>query len=67
MKPIWYFVGLILLAMGAIVIISGIFIIVNPPIQKTVLIQTNPNIWWGSIMMLAGLIFLLKNRKVSIE
>lgn len=67
MKPIWYFVGLILLSVGFIVIISGIFLIVNPPENKTILLEINPNIWWGGIIVLTGLIFLIKNRKIKIE
>ncbi len=67
MKPIWYFVGLILVTVGFIVIVSGIFLIVNPPEHKTILLEINPNIWWGGIIMFAGFIFLIKNRKVKIE
>lgn len=66
MKPIWYFVGLILTAMGVVITGAGIYILANPPAVKTVLAETNPNIWWGSIMVVSGILFILKNRNVRI-
>ncbi len=67
MKPIWYFVGLLLLILGTIVLISGIYLYFNPPIQKTVLAETHPSLWWGIIMTVAGAIFLVKNWKVKVD
>jgi hypothetical protein len=67
MKPIWYFVGLILLAVGAIVLLSGIYLLVNPPEIKTVLYDTHPNLWWGIIMLIFGAIMYVKNRKKIVE
>ncbi|RPI05987.1 MAG: hypothetical protein EHM64_04640 [Ignavibacteriae bacterium] len=65
MKPIWYFVGLIVLVIGGLVMVSGIYILFNPPVVKTVLAETHPNIWWGGIMMLFGGGMFLKMRKQS--
>lgn len=64
MKPIWYFVGLILAAMGGIILLAGLYLMFNPPENPTVLAETHPNLWWGSIMVIAGAVFILKNRKV---
>lgn len=66
MKPIWYFVGLILLAIGAIILLSGIYLLINPPEIKTVLYDTHPNIWWGMIMLIFGAILYIKNRKIIV-
>jgi divalent metal cation (Fe/Co/Zn/Cd) transporter len=63
MKPIWYFVGLILLVMGGLVLCSGLYQIISPPLVKTVLAETHPNIWWGSIMIIFGGGMYLKTRK----
>ena len=63
MKPIWYFVGLILLVMGGLVLCSGLYQIIYPPLVKTVLAETHPNIWWGSIMVIFGGGMYLKTRK----
>jgi uncharacterized membrane protein HdeD (DUF308 family) len=67
MKPIWYFVGLILLITGTIVVISGIFAIFNPPEVKTVLSETHPAIWWGALMMIVGAIYVWKNINKKVE
>ena len=67
MKPIWYFVGLILLTMGGIIFLSGIYLLIDPPAVKTVLSETHPDIWWGAVMILFGLLLYLKNRKVIIN
>ena len=67
MKPIWYFVGLMLMAIGLILWVTGVYIIIYPPHLRTVLSETHPNIWWGALMMVAGLIFTLANRNKTVE
>ncbi len=66
MKPIWYFVGLILLITGGIIFATGIYYLIIPPDTKTVLWEIHPNIWWGLIMIIFGLIMFLKTRKSSV-
>jgi hypothetical protein len=66
MKPIWYFVGLLLIILGTIVLAAGIYTLVYPPPEHKVLAQIHPNLWWGTIMMVSGLIFLLSNRKKTV-
>ena len=66
MKPIWYFVGLILFIMGGLITVTGIYLLINPPAVKTVLAETHPNIWWGIIMVVFGAILFLKTRKQSV-
>jgi len=67
MKPIWYFVGLMLSSMGAVVLISGIVNYSDTEIAKTVLSELHPALWWGVVMIAAGLIFLLANRKTTVD
>jgi hypothetical protein len=63
MKPIWYFVGLILTIMGALILLSGIYHLISPPAVKTVLSEIHPDIWWGTLMILFGGTMYLKTRK----
>ncbi len=67
MKPIWYFVGLLLLIMGTIILVAGVFTLFNPPPEQKVLASLHPDIWWGAIMVVSGAIFLLANRKKRVE
>ncbi|MBD3223205.1 MAG: hypothetical protein GF313_00635 [Caldithrix sp.] len=63
MKPIWFFVGLMLVVIGGLILIAGIMHVVSPPEVKTVLQDTHPDIWWGSIMIITGIIFLFIKEK----
>ena len=66
MKPIWFFVGLILFVMGGIIFLSGIYNLFYPPIAKTVLASTHPDIWWGAVMIIFGGLMYLKTRKETV-
>ena len=52
--PIWFFVGLILLAYGALVELAALVY----PVGATVLASLRPGLWWGAIMIVAGATFL---------
>ncbi len=60
MKPIWYFVGLVLIAMGAIITVTGI---VTFGSQRTVLANLHADLWWGVVMIAGGAILYFFNRK----
>ena len=66
MKPIWFFVGLILMVMGGIIFLNGIYQLFNPPDLKTVLWEIHPDIWWGAIMVVFGSLLYFKTRKQSV-
>lgn len=66
MKPIWFFVGLILLFMGLIIFISGLYYLFNPSESNTVLTHLHPDVWWGGLMVVAGIIFIWTNRNVTV-
>ena len=67
MKPIWYFVGLMLSAMGLVVLISGIVNYSDTQVAKTVLSDLHPALWWGVVMIVSGLVFLFANRKTTVD
>lgn len=67
LKTIWYFVGIVLLLMGALVFISGILHLINPPLKQTVLSELHPALWWGGLMMIMGLIYLISNKNKVVE
>jgi len=63
MKSIWFFVGLLLTIVGAIVTASGIYSLINPPAQPKLFSHLHPDIWWGAVMLIFGLLFALFNRR----
>jgi hypothetical protein len=63
MKSIWYLVSLVLLEMGGLVLLAAIIDLFAPSASRTVLSEIHPGLWWGFVMVAAGLIFYLKNRK----
>ena len=65
MKPIWYFVGLILLSMGSIVLLTGLYILFFSKETHTELGELHPDIWWGVIMMIVGSAFFFFHRNVE--
>jgi hypothetical protein len=62
MLSIWFFVGVMLTLLGAIITLTGVYYIFNPQ-DATVLAHLNPSLWWGAIMLVAGLVFLLPSIK----
>lgn len=67
MKPIWFFVGLILLFMGGVILITGIYDLLARVESKTILARLHPAIWWGGLMVAAGLIFVFANRNATVD
>ncbi len=63
MKSIWYLVGLLLLVMGGVITISGIYHFIEPPATPPVLFSLHPDLWWGLIMVVAGAIFFFSARR----
>ena len=67
MKPIWYFIGIILITFGVLIMGIGIFELVRPPEHQTVMNNIHPSIWWGALMILVGILFYIKNKNVVVR
>jgi hypothetical protein len=63
MKSIWYFVSLVLMEMGGLVFLAGVIELLVPSARYTVLAEHHPGFWWGMVMIAAGIVFFIKNRK----
>jgi len=63
MKSIWYFVGLLLTIMGAIITAAGVYFLFYPPAQPKVFSHLHPDLWWGILMLVFGLLFAILNRR----
>jgi len=61
MLSIWFFIGLLLLAYGILILGSGIYEYYNPPAVQTIkLPELHAGIWWGALLTVLGLIYTLK-------
>jgi hypothetical protein len=56
MIPVWFFVGVILLIYGVIILGTGIYEFSSPP--PTVLASTHPAVWWGALLTVIGGIYV---------
>jgi divalent metal cation (Fe/Co/Zn/Cd) transporter len=63
MKSIWFFVGLLLTIMGAIITVSAVYSLFSPPAQPKIFSHLHPDLWWGILMLAFGLIFAILNRR----
>jgi FtsH-binding integral membrane protein len=63
MKSIWFFVGLLLAIIGAIVTASAIYSLFNPPANPKMFSHLHPDLWWGLVMLAFGLFFAVFHRR----
>jgi hypothetical protein len=54
--PVWFFVGVILLMYGVLILGAGIYQLAHPP--ATVLAELHPAIWWGALLTVIGAVYV---------
>jgi hypothetical protein len=63
MISIWFFIGVSLLVNGALIMAAGVYQLMKPPAETTiVLYNLHANVWWGAILFVLGLIYCLAFR-----
>jgi hypothetical protein len=63
MVSIWFFIGISLLVNGALILAAGIYELVNPPANPSVvLFSLHANVWWGAILFVVGAFYTLHFR-----
>jgi divalent metal cation (Fe/Co/Zn/Cd) transporter len=67
MRSIWFFVGLIMLVIGILVFLAGIYDLINPSVENIKLISLHTNIWWGALIAITGLIYTVKNKNKYVD
>jgi divalent metal cation (Fe/Co/Zn/Cd) transporter len=67
MRSIWFFVGLIMLTIGILVFLAGLYELINPTVQNIKLISLHTNIWWGALIAITGLIYTILNKNKYVE
>lgn len=62
MLPVWFFVGIIFLVYGVIILAVGISEIHNPP-HTVLAAQLHPSLWWGGLLIIVGAVFAVRSRR----
>jgi hypothetical protein len=59
---IWFFAGVMFLLYGILITGAGLWEIAHPPANPPALYNLHAPIWWGAMMLAAGLFYTLKFR-----
>ena len=51
---IWFFIGVLLLVYGALILGAGLYELVAPPTRVVVLAGLRASIWWGALLLVLG-------------
>lgn len=62
MVPIWFFIGLLLLAYGIIILFSDLLGIGRVAGSHVVLEELHAGTWWGLLLLIIGLVYTVKYR-----
>ncbi len=57
---IWFFIGVLLTLYGVIILATGLYEIASPPAHPVVLYQLHASVWWGALLLVIGLIYLIR-------
>jgi hypothetical protein len=61
MISIWFFIGISLAVNGALILAAGIYELIYPPMNATVvLFNLHAGGWWGAVLLLIGLLYCFK-------
>lgn len=57
---IWFFVGVLLTVYGIMILATGLYELGTPPAHRAVLASLHPEIWWGAVLLVLGLFYLIR-------
>jgi hypothetical protein len=61
MISIWFFIGIALAVNGALILIAGLYQLINPPAHPNIVLYfLHANVWWGALLLVIGLIYCLR-------
>lgn len=61
MIPIWFIIGINILVIGAIIFVTGL-VRWNQPAPGIAMTRVHPDVWWGALMTIIGLVYTIKFR-----
>ncbi len=67
MRSIWYFVGWLLTIIGILVLIAGFLNLYVAFPEKSATDYVHPDLWWGGLITIVGLFYVLSNRNSYVK
>jgi hypothetical protein len=62
MVSIWFFIGVLLLAYGVLILGAGLYDLAAPAAHAVVLAELHAGIWWGALLIVLGAIYTVRFR-----
>jgi hypothetical protein len=62
MISIWFFIGVLLLIYGVLILGAGIYDLSNPAAHPVVMSELHAGIWWGALLIALGVVYSLRFR-----
>ena len=60
MISIWFFIGVLLLVYGVLILGAAIYDLWNPAAHPVVLSGLHAGIWWGVLLIVLGVVYSLR-------
>ena len=60
--PIWFFIGLLLVVYGVMIVGYGIYEVATGTLANVQLANLHTPLWWGGVLLLLGIIYCVKFR-----
>jgi hypothetical protein len=57
---IWFFIGMLLTAYGIVITATGIYELFSPLANPPVLANLHSSVWWGAVLLVIGLVYLIR-------
>jgi hypothetical protein len=54
---IWFFIGLMLLVYGVLIMGAGVYELSSPPERPVELADWHASIWWGALLVILGIVY----------
>lgn len=57
---IWFFIGALLTFYGVVITATGVAEVISPPAHQPVLAELHATLWWGLVLLVIGLFYLIR-------
>ena len=59
---IWFFIGAVLLVYGILILLSGVYDLINPPERPVTMSHLHAAVWWGALLVVLGIVYCVRFR-----